>query len=137
MSKLKIWNPQYTWEEAEEEWDRGAAQAAQKQPIKRLARLPKMPGIAADTRKNLRWKSFRYMASHDHDREVWPYFWRRPLRYTWNYLRSLLHRKSHGREGDFFLYGVSSVQEYRKLLEDPERLFVVGFSYCEKHLKEQ
>ena len=72
------------------------------------------------------------MASHDHDREVWPYFWRRPLRYTWNYLRSLLHRKSHGREGDFFLYGVSSVQEYRKLLEDPERLFVVGFSYCEK-----
>lgn len=132
MNKLKLWDGQKSWEQAEAEWDAGSAAAATAHPIKGLKSLPSMPGITADTAKNLKWKSLKWMISQDHKGEVLKGFLRHPLKYGWAFLKSAFQSKPYKREGDFFLYGIDSVTEFQKLLEEKESLFVVGFSYCHK-----
>ncbi len=132
MTKLKIWNQYATWDAAEKSWDEGAREAARQQPIKGLKTLPRIPGIVPDTAKNLKWKSFVYMLTHDHKGEVRRGVLKHPLRYAVSFLKSLVKGKSYSTDGDFFLYGVKSVDEFKGLLQDPDALFVVGFSYCEK-----
>jgi hypothetical protein len=132
MTKLKIWNPQRTWTQSECEWNEGAQKAAAAFPLKGMKALPKIPGITPETAQGLKWKSFVYMLTHDHKGEVRRGVLRHPLRYAAAFFRSLVKRASYQREGDFFLYGVDSLDRFEKELSDPEALFVVGFSYCEK-----
>lgn len=132
MSKLKMWEKYPSWEEAERAWDCGTKEAAAAQPIKGLGRLPSMPGITGDTAKHLKWKSLKWMITQDTDRKILKGFLKHPLRYGWALLRSLIRKKSFIRKGDFFLYGLNSIEEFSKMLEDKESLFVVGFSYCHK-----
>src|SRR5262249_55163058 len=47
-------------------------------------------------------------------------------------IRSALKKKPFKRDGDFFLYGIDSVESFKQLLDDPKSLCVVGFSYCHK-----
>lgn len=132
MTKLKIWNQYPEWTVAEKAWDDGTVKAAKENPIKGLKTLPKIPGITEDTAKNLKWKSFVYMLTHDHKGEVRQGVLQHPLRYTGAFLKSLMKGKSYRSEGDFFYYGVDSLDAFKTLLKDPDALFVVGFSYCEK-----
>lgn len=132
MNKLKIWGGQKEWEQAEMEWDRGAAQAAATQPIKKLKSLPMMPGITDEAAKNLKWKSLKWMLQEDHKGEVRKGFLRHPLKYGWAFFKSAFKTKPYKRDGDFFLYGVDSIQEFQRLLDDQDSIFVVGFSYCHK-----
>lgn len=132
MNKLKIWKSERSWEENEEEWDRGAAAAKEKLQLAELKKLPKMVGITAETAKNLKWKSLRYMVAHDDGFQILRGFLRHPLRYGRNFLRSLRKSESYSREGDFFYYGVENMKEFEALLEEKDSLFVVGFSYCHK-----
>lgn len=130
MTKLKMW--QREWEEAEKEWDTRAQEAALAYPLKGLKNLPTMVGITEETAKNLKWKSFKWMLTQDHDHQVLKGFLRHPLKYGWRYLISLFKQKSFVRDGDFYLYGISSVDNFKQLLDDPQKLFVLGFSYCHK-----
>jgi hypothetical protein len=132
MSKLKLWDESLSWEAAEAKWDENARQAASETPIKRLAQLPSMPGITADTAKHLKWKSLKWMLLQDHDRKVLKGFLKHPLKYGWGILKSSFQTKPYKRDGDFFLYGIDSVDELKELLENPRHLFVLGFSYCQK-----
>lgn len=132
MNKLKIWSPQQSWEEAEAIWDNGASEASKTHPIKGLSKMPSMPGITAETAKHLKWKSLKWMITQDHDRAIFKGFLTRPFKYGWAFLKSAFQKKPYRREGDFFLYGVKSVDEFQHLLDDQESLFVVGFSYCHK-----
>jgi hypothetical protein len=132
MSKLKIWNSHDTWEQAEQEWERGAKEAESLRPVKKLNCLPQMPGITSETAKYLKWKSLKWMIVKDHQWKIFKGFMRHPLRYGWQLIRSMLKTKPFVRDGDFFLYGVSSVDEFKGLLSDPQNLFVAGFSYCHK-----
>jgi len=132
MNKLKLWNQGATWVEGEQAWDEGVALAAAKQPIKGLKTLPDMPGITADTAKNLKWKSLWWMITKDHDRKVLKGFLRHPLKYGWALIKSAWQTKPYKREGDFFYYGTDSVDQFKRKLCDPRSLFVVGFSYCHK-----
>lgn len=113
-------------------WDQRAAEAAKEKPLKGLKSLPDMPGITEETAKNLKWKSFRWMLTQDHDRKVLKGFLRHPLKYGWRYFISLFQKKSFQRDGDFFLYGMQNKKEFEKLLQQPDTLLVVGFSYCHK-----
>lgn len=131
MSKLKMWNENSSWEEAEAQWDDGAKRASEERPIKRLTRLPEMPGMTEDTAKNLKWKSLKWMITKD-DGSVLKGFFKHPFRYGLNLIRSMFHKKPYVRDDDFFLYGIQTVEEFCKLLEDKEALLVVGFSYCHK-----
>lgn len=130
MSKLKMW--QSNWDEAELEWERKAQDAAAKKPLKRLTVMPDMPGITEETAKNLKWKSLKWMLLQDHEGDIRKGFFKHPLKYGWALLKSAWQTKPYKRAGDFFLYGVDSVDDFQALLEDREAILVLGFSYCHK-----
>ncbi len=132
MSKLKIWNQHESWEAAEKDWTAGAQIAAENHPIKGLKSLPRIPGITQDTAKNLKWKAFRYMLTHDRKGEVRRGVFKHPFRYIKAFFQSLWRGKSYSSSGDFFYYGVSDLDEFKRELSNPDALFIVGFSYCEK-----
>lgn len=131
-NKLKIWDGNSSWEEAEKHWDEGAEIASKELKLKSLAKMPSMPGITEKASKNLKWKSLKWMILKDHNRKILKGFLKHPLKYGFSYLKSLFRSKSYVREDDFFLYGLSSLAEFERLLETPNTLFVAGFSYCHK-----
>jgi len=130
--KLKIWKEQSNWDAAESEWDAGAIAAAQQAPIKGLTKLPMMVGITEETAKYLKWKSLKWMVSKDHKGEILRGFLRHPLKYGWEFLKSCFKDKPYKREGDFFLYGVDHLDQFKQLLAEKDSLLVLGFSYCHK-----
>lgn len=129
MTKLKMWKD--NWEEAEAEWDQGAQEAAHIVPLKGFKSLPNMVGITEETAKNLKWKSLKWMLFKDNG-EIRRGFFKHPFKYGWRYLKSIFQSKSFKREGDFFLYGVDSVKQFKDKLANPDAIFVLGFSYCHK-----
>lgn len=129
---MNLWDQHQSWEEAEAAWEKGASEAASLSPIKKLKVLPSMPGITADTAKGLKWKSLKYMVSHDRERRIFRHFLKHPLLYGVRYLKSVLKKKAYRRDDDFFLYGLSSIEAFEKEANKEKSLLVVGFSYCQK-----
>ncbi len=130
--KLKMWNAYSSWDEAEKVWDKEAEKLSGTHPLKHLERLPKMPGISKEAAKNLKWNSFKWILTQDHFGKVRKGFFRHPFKYGLGYVKSVLKKKSYVRDGDFFLYGMNHIKEFESLLEEPETLLVIGFSYCHK-----
>lgn len=120
------------WDEAQDAWDKRAKTLEQEHPLKVLKTLPNMPGMTEDTAKNLKWKSLKWMVAKDEKFQVLRHVLKSPFKHLFGYIRSLVKKKPFLRDGDFFLYGIKNVDECKKLLEKPNVLFVVGFSYCEK-----
>ncbi len=132
MQKLKLWKDSASFEEAEKNWEKGALEASHVHPIKGLAKLPTMPGMTPETAKNLKWKSLKWMIAKDQGFKILKNFLRHPFRYGLALVRSMIKSKPYKRDGDFFLYGVESIEAFQTLLADSENLFVIGFSYCHK-----
>lgn len=130
MSKLPMW--QQDWDRAEREWDQQAKLASKKLPLKELKSLPHMVGITPETKKNLKWKSLKWMVQKDHSRKILKGFLKHPIKYGLALLKSSLKKKSYSRKGDFFLYGITSTNEFENELVDPNSLLILGFSYCHK-----
>ncbi|MCC5832514.1 MAG: hypothetical protein JJU12_05670 [Chlamydiales bacterium] len=128
-----FWDNHNSWEEAETAWDQGAKEAEKKQPVKKLKTLPAIPGVTPETAKGLKWKSLKYMVAHDTNRAILRHFLKHPIRYGFKFLRSFAKKESYKRDGDFFLYGLPSVEAFEKKLK--KALLVVGFSYCQKPLE--
>jgi len=128
----KSWHEYVTWQDAEAAWDDCSQAASQRLPLKRLTTLPSTPNITKETARHLRWKSFKYMVSHDCRGILRKNFLKLPLRYSVRFVKSVLKGKAYSRDGDFFLYGVDSVEEFKERLRDPESIFILGFSYCHK-----
>lgn len=129
MARLKIWKEE--WNQAEAEWDQRAKSASEEHPLKGLKSLPQMIGITPETAKGLKWKSFYWMITQD-DGSVRKGVLKRPFKHFWNYLKSIFKSKSYKREGDFFLYGINSLTQFKKLIKGEKKLFILGFSYCHK-----
>jgi hypothetical protein len=129
---MKHWDHYSSWEAAEASWDSGAKEAAERTPLKTLKVLPQMPGITEETARHLKWKSLKYMITHDAGGKIRRHFFRHPFRYGFNYLKSVLNKKSYRRDGDFFLYGVPTIEAFEHLVGKNNTLLVVGFSYCQK-----
>ena len=129
-NKLPLWEKE--WDEAETAWDARARAAAERHPLKTLNQLPHMAGITEETAKHLKWKSLKWMATRDHKGEVWKGFLQHPFKYGWELLKSSFKTKSFKREGDFFLYGLDSIEALKKKLRTPDVRLVLGFSYCQK-----
>lgn len=132
MSKLKLWKGYSNWEAAETAWDQGAAAAAEKVPVKKLGKLPQIPGITPETAKNLKWKSFLWILFQDKGGKVRTQILKHPLRYGFSFIRSLFKKSPYVREGDLFLYGFPSLSHFESRLKDDRSLLILGFSYCEK-----
>ena len=88
----------------EAQGEAGAEEASQRAPVKKLKVLPQMPGITEETAEHLKWKSFKYMVSHDHGGRVRRQIFKFPLRYALRYLKSVFKKRAYVRDGDFFLY---------------------------------
>jgi len=130
MARLPLW--QKDWDQADQAWEQQAQEAAKQHPLKKLTVLPQMVGITPETAKNLKWKSLKWMVQHDHLGEIRHGFLKHPLKYSWALLKSAWQTKPYRREGDFFLYGVKSLKQFQTLLEEPQSILVLGFSYCHK-----
>ena len=122
--KLKLW---------EASWDENAERLAKTHPLKTIRHLPEIPGITQETARFLRWKSLVYLLKHDKNGIFHRYFWKHPLKYTWNIFKSYAKKKPFVRDGDFFLYGFPTLEAFQQALSAP--LIVVGFSYCHKPLE--
>lgn len=127
-----MWDQHKSWNDAEKAWETGASSARKEHPLKILTSIPDMVGITPDTAKNLKWKSFKWMIGKDEGFRCIKHFFKHPLRYSLNYLKSIFKKKSYARDGDFFLYGVNSLEAFQRDLDDEKALLVVGFSYCHK-----
>ncbi len=133
MDKLKIWQPGLSWETAEKKWDKKSSLLNQTHPLKTLGSLPKMPGITEETAQGLKWKSLKYLLTKEAPQRVFfRYFFKHPIRYTLQFIKSAWKKHSYSRDGDFFYYGIQSVDEFQNLLSEENILFVIGFSYCHK-----
>lgn len=130
MAHLPLWKN--SWDQAEQAWDQQAKKAAENHPLKTLKSFPKMVGITKETAKNLKWKSLKWMIQKDNLKQIRKGFLKHPFKYGWALLKSLCSSSSYKREGDFFLYGLSSVVEFEVLLKNVQSLLVLGFSYCHK-----
>lgn len=128
-----FWDHYHSWEEAETAWDQGAQNAEMQSPVKKLKTLPSIPGVTPETAKGLKWKSLKYMVKHDSKKAIRRQFLKHPLRYGYRLICSLMKKKSYKRDGDFFLYGLSSTHEFEAKIS--RSLLVVGFSYCQKPLE--
>ena len=129
---MKFWDEHSDWKTAEAAWEKRSDEAAEENPLRMLKHLPKMPGITPETAKNLRWKSLKYMVAHDKGKLIQDGILKHPLKYGWGYIKTLFRKKSYVRDGDFFLCNVKSVEAFEKLLEDPNSILALGFSYCHK-----
>jgi hypothetical protein len=132
QNKLKIWKPGISWENAEKQWDLGSDDCSKNHPLKKLNSLPRMPGITEETAKGLKFKSIKYLLTHDKNRTFPRYFFKHPLKYALRWIKSALKKQSYIRDGDFFLYGLGSVEEFQSQVLENDALFVIGFSYCHK-----
>jgi hypothetical protein len=122
-----FWDQYPDWQTAETKWDEQAEKLRTSHPLKILQTLPKkMPGIAE---AGIKRKGLFYLLLHDKKKVFWRHFFRSPVRYAFRLISSYLKGKSYLRDGDFFLYGLSSAEE---LAKDPSALFILGFSYCHK-----
>ncbi len=130
MSRLKLWKED--WDSAEKSWNEKATIAAGTSPLKNLKTLPLMQGITPGTAKHLKWKSFKWMVMHDTKKEVLNGFLQHPIKYFKTFVQSLCRPKPFQRKGDFFLYGVDSLEEFQRHLLDPDTILILGFSYCHK-----
>lgn len=130
MTKLPMW--QTDWDQAEQAWNHQAQEAAKHKPLKGLTSLPQMIGITEKTAKGLKWKSLKWMILKDHKKEILKGFLKHPIKYGWEFIKSACKTKPYLRDGDFFLYGIKSLQEFEELLKDSKSILVLGFSYCHK-----
>ena len=111
---MKFWDQHPSWEEAAAAWEKGAVEAAQKKPLRTLKVLPQMPGITEETAKNLKWKKFKYMVTHDKGGTVRRHFLKHPLRYGIRYLRSVFKSKSYTREKIFSIMASPPLKNLNK-----------------------
>jgi hypothetical protein len=130
--RKKAWDQHRSWEEAECAWDRQANAAAKSHPLKVLSHDPQMVGITEDTARHLKWKSLKWIIGKDKGRKIAGYLLKNPFLYLFRYLRSIFKKKSFVRKGDFFLYGLDSLEQFEKSLASPDRILILGFSYCHK-----
>lgn len=129
MTQLPMWKDK--WEFSEEEWEQRAAAAAKTHPLKGLKQLPQMPGITEETAKGLKWKSLLWMIRKDKG-EIRNGMLKHPFKYLWRLIKSACREKPYVREGDFFFYGVSSIEQFRQCVKEKEAVLILGFSYCHK-----
>lgn len=132
QNKLKIWKPGSTWEQSEFEWDRGNEQFHQSHPLKTLTSLPRMPGITKETAKGLKFKSIKYLLSHDKNNAFPRFFFKHPIKYALRWIQSAFNKHAYRRDQDFFFYGLKDVEEFLNLAQKKNSLLVIGFSYCHK-----
>jgi hypothetical protein len=124
-----------SWKEKEAAWDQKAEAASREHPLKTVKHLPKMVDIDSKTKKFLKLKALYYLLKHDRKKLFWKFFLKNPFRNGAGLLRSYLKRSSYKRIGNFFLYGIKTLEHFEDLLKEKNTFLTIGFSYCHKPLE--
>lgn len=135
MDKLRVWKEELPFDERLKVWDARAALAKETHPVKELKSMPKMVGITNETKRFLKLKSLWWMIRKDAGASIFLSVMRRPFYHVSRLIRSYLGLIPMKEEGDFFLYGISSLDNFRELLKEKDTVLVAGFSYCHKPLE--
>lgn len=131
----KFWKKYPSREEAEKAWEAKARTYRSSHPLKTPTHKPNVPGITKKTRKHLKFETLKYLLTHDKEGLFRRYFFKHPLKYTFNYLKSALKKERYTRSGDFYFFGIQDAEAFQKSLKDPDSLLIVGFSFCHKPLE--
>jgi hypothetical protein len=129
---VRYWQDFDNWQEAEIAWDENARRLGESHPLRSFNKNPNLPGIRRQTRKNLTWKTLSYIHHHDYSGKLGKYFWRHPLKHGLGLVKTLLRSHSYRRDGDFFLYCLTDIDDFKSRLVAADAVLVVGFSYCHK-----
>jgi len=127
--KLKI------FQEKEEYFEEKLQKAKLQSPIKTLKKLPKMEGITAKTKKNIRLKAFKYLLFNDHNKVFFRYFLKRPFKHFIGLFKAYLGKRSYIKNGDLFFFNIKNTNEFKKIIKKDNSIFLLGFSYCHKPLE--
>ncbi|HAZ15665.1 MAG: hypothetical protein A2Y28_02710 [Chlamydiae bacterium GWC2_50_10] len=128
----RFWNAYPSREAAEAAWEEGAKKHASSHPLKKLPSQPNIVGITRMTRRFLKLKSIAYLLTHDKEHLFLRAFLKRPLRYAFSYIKSVLKRKVTLRQGSFYLYGLKELSDFKESIARKDSLLIVGFSFCHK-----
>lgn len=128
----KHWDKYSSFNEAKKAWEEKEKELQKTHPLKTLKTLPNMPGIVKKDGRFLKLKTLYYLLKEDKNRIFLRYFFKKPFLYSFSLIRSYLKKNSFRREGDFFLYGIKSIEDFEKKLSDKNAFLVLGFSYCHK-----
>lgn len=116
-------------------FEENCAKAKLTTPLRIIQNEPKIPQITKETKRFLTLKSLVYIFKEDHKKITQRYLLKRPFYYGFHFLKSLLKKEPFKKQGDSFLYGCKSLNQWYQKLQDPDALLVVGFSYCHKPLE--
>ncbi len=128
----KFWDRFSSWEEADKEWEKREKESAEHYQVRKLTSLPKGPTIVSGQDQFLRCKGLYWLLTSKGWWRFWYQLFFHPFSSFRRYLCSLRAPCSYTQDGDFFLYGINTVEEAERLLQDKETVLFVGFSYCQK-----
>ena len=131
----RFWDGYSSWKEAEKAWDAGVEDAAMLSPLQAVKLAKSRVGIAPATAQGLKSRTLKYMVSNDKGGILRRHFLRHPLKYSLAFVLSLFKNTPCKRSGDFFLYNITSIEEFEELLVADDTVLIVGFSYCQKPLE--
>lgn len=121
-----------SWSERLRFWEERSQEKEKEHPLKVLKSLPNMPGVCSQDAKFLKTKGFFYLLRHDQKKLFKRYFLRSPFKFGKRLIEYAIRRPPLKTDGDFYLYGYSSVDEFEKEIPTLEVPLVLGFSYCHK-----
>ena len=88
--------------------------------------------IHPKTAKFLKWKTVVYLLSQDKNFVLTKFFLKRPLKYGFNFFKSVIKKKPYKQVGNFFLYGFDNIEEFEDQLQKKDNLLIFAFGYCHK-----
>ncbi|WP_066481833.1 hypothetical protein [Candidatus Chlamydia sanziniae] len=92
---------------------------------------PNIPNITKATARGLRLKTIAYLLSLKEGRRLAYHLLKRP-RSIARLVRALLMPKHAHQSGNLFFYNCLSIEDIIVELHRPNRILILGFSYCEK-----
>jgi hypothetical protein len=131
----KFWDRYSSWDDAERNWEKGSTIAAEKTPIESSKGKDLPLSIHSKTKRFLKWKTAWYFLSQDTGLKLTKHFFKYPLKYAFNFIKSLLRKKPYQRINNLYLYGFKTIKEFQKEIPSDDNILIVGFGYCHKPLE--
>ena len=91
--------------------------------------------IHPKTAKFLKWKTISYLLSQDKNLVLTKFFLKHPIKYGFNFFKSIIKKKTYIKAGNFFLYGFDDIEGFKHQLQKKDTLLILAFGYCHKPLE--
>ncbi len=79
-----------------------------------------------------RLKGLLYVLKADKKKDLLKYFFKRPFLHTFNIIKSFFKKRPYTLDQRVYCFNVSDISSFKKKLQNPNTILIVGFSYCQK-----